>query len=165
VRLFVYGGEVHLAMVVMLALFMGALTVVARNVHRALVHAFRLRFENAALLEQVSAAQASLVSANEQLSGANQLLERRVRERTAELRESQQQLAEIVRESPDGIIIIDESGSILSASPAVERISGRSADGLIGTHFADTDALLGDDMGRAIAAFQDVIQGERRPPE
>src|SRR4029077_16830081 len=67
VRLIEFGGDAHWAMVAMTALFMGALTIVARNVQRAFVEAFRLRFENADLLRQVSSAHASLVHAHAEL--------------------------------------------------------------------------------------------------
>src|SRR5690349_2187253 len=97
VRLLVFGDDAHLAMAAMLVLYMLALTLVARNVNMALAQAFRLRFENATLLARVGDAQASLVRANDGLSRANELLERRVQERTAELKDSQQELAEIVR--------------------------------------------------------------------
>jgi len=87
VRLLVFGDDAHLAMAAMLVLYMLALTLVARNVNMALAQAFRLRFENATLLARVSDAQASLVRANDGLSRANELLERRVQERTAELKD------------------------------------------------------------------------------
>jgi two-component system cell cycle sensor histidine kinase/response regulator CckA len=164
-RLLAFGGEEHLAMVAMLVLFMGALSLVARNVQGALVQAFRLRFENAVLLSQVSEAQASLVRANEGLSQANEMLEGRVRERTVELRESQRELAEIVRESPDGIVILDDTGAIVTVNPAAERISGRRADEFMGAHFAATETLVGKDMHRAIESFQGLLHGEQRPPE
>lgn len=164
-RLIAFGGEEHLAMAAMLVLFMAALSLVAQNVQGALVQAFRLRFENAVLLSQVSEAQASLVQANEGLSRANEMLEGRVRERTVELRESQRELAEIVRESPDGIVILDDTGAIVTVNPAAERISGKPAGDVVGANFAATETLVGKDANRAIESFQGLLNGEQRPPE
>jgi len=81
-RLFLFGGAEHLAMGAMLVLFVLSLLMVGRNIGRALNQAFRLRFENAELLSQVSVAQASLVDANESLLRSNEQLEQRVRQRT-----------------------------------------------------------------------------------
>ena len=164
-RLLSLGDEEHIAMGVMLALFLAALTLAARNLHEALAQSFQLRFENSMLLSQVSEARASLLAANEELSRANSLLEGRVRERTAELRESQRELAEIVRESPDAIVILDEAGTIGSVNPAAERISGRRSEALVGVHFGATETLVGADLSRASDSFSAVLNGEMRPPE
>jgi PAS domain S-box-containing protein len=164
-RLLWFGGSEQLAMVAMLVLFMGALTLVARNVNRALSQAFQLRFENAELFAQVSRAQASLVEANDGLQRSNERLETRVRERTEELQASQEQLSEIVSESPDGIVVLDESGRVVSVNPAAERIAGRAAARLIGKHFAATEVLGAAEMSRAIDTFVGLVDGGERNSE
>jgi PAS domain S-box-containing protein len=164
-RLFSYGERVHFGMGAMLLLFTGLLAMVARNVHRALFQAFRLGFENAILFREVSKTQASLVEANENLLRSNEQLETHVRQRTEELRASRQQLAEIVDESPDAIVVLDDFGRIISANPAMQRISGRPLESLVGHHFAATDMLLADDRKRALEVFAGVIAGEERPPQ
>jgi two-component system cell cycle sensor histidine kinase/response regulator CckA len=164
IRLLAYGEQVHLAMMAMLSLFVVALSVVARNVNRALVEAFRLRFENAALVDRIGEAQSSLIAANEGLSRANELLERRVRERTAELAESQQSLAEIVRESPDGIVILDDTGAFVTANPAAERIAGRRESEVRGKSFLAVDLLAPGDAERAARVFGRVTEGELDGP-
>jgi signal transduction histidine kinase/CheY-like chemotaxis protein len=68
----------HLAMGTILVVFALAMSVVARTNHRSMVEAFRLRFENQALLDRLSATQG-------RLEETNRTLEQRVAERTAEL--------------------------------------------------------------------------------
>jgi PAS domain S-box-containing protein len=165
VRLWMLGGEVPLAMVAMIALFSGALTLVARNVNRALSQAFRLRFENAELYTQVSRVQSSLVDANAALSRANEQLETRVRVRTEELRASERRLSEIVSESPDAIVVFDEYGRILSANPAAEQISGRPAAAMVGQHFAANETLGVTDSPRAIQIFSRLQASDALHPE
>jgi len=164
-RLLAFGDDAHLAMSGMLALYAAALSLIARNVNKALMQAFQLRFENAELVSQLSAAQASLVEANEGLARANEHLEMRVRERTAELRARERELAEIVRESPDALVIFDEHGTILSINPAAERISGRRADTLVGMHFAAIGALFDADHSRAFESFHAALKGGDQPEE
>jgi PAS domain S-box-containing protein len=161
-RLLWFGRSEEYAMVAMLLLFCVALSLVAHNVNRAFADAFRLRFENAALYRQVSSAQASVVTANANLRRANEQLETRVRERTDELRASEARLAEMVSESPDAIVVFDESGRILSANPAAERISGKPLTALIGKHIAETETLTADDLKRASQAFGALLDDESR---
>jgi two-component system, cell cycle sensor histidine kinase and response regulator CckA len=164
-RLVSFGRGEQVAMAVMLVLFVVALTLVARNVRGALTDAFRLRFENAGLFTQVSRTHASLVEAHENLSRANEQLETRVRQRTQELRASEQQLSEIVSESPDAIVVFDESGLILSANPAAERIAGRPAGAFVGKHFTATGALPPEDAARVLDAFGKALAGDAWPPQ
>jgi PAS domain S-box-containing protein len=164
-RLWLFGGTEHADMVAILLLFVFALSLVAHNVHRALAEAFSLRFENTELLTQVSNAHASVTEANANLRIANEQLETRVRERTLELQESQANLSEIVNESPDAIVVMNELGVIVAANPASERISGQPARALIGRHFTDTGTAAPDDIPRALEAFKNALAGSHRPLE
>jgi len=90
VRLLTMGSGVHQAMAGMTALYAVLFIVIARNIHRSVHEAFRLRFE--------------LAEAQQHLSEANADLERRVAERTIELqvradalRESEQKLRDARR--------------------------------------------------------------------
>ena len=157
-RLFLFGGTEHLAMGAMLVLFVLSLLMIGRNIGRALNQAFRLRFENAELLSQVSVAQASLVEANESL-------QQRVRQRTEELWASERRLYEIVNESPDAIVVFDEAARLVSANPAAERIAGRPIQALIGLHFAHNDLLAPHEVSRAEQLFQEVLDGAGRCAE
>ena len=74
----------------MLALFAGAMTMIARTGGKAFVESIRLRFENAELVQHLS-------SARERMASANELLEARVTERTGELEKTlaQQKRSEV----------------------------------------------------------------------
>jgi PAS domain S-box-containing protein len=165
VRLFMFGGPEHVAMGAMLVLFVVSLMLIARNIGRSLKHAFRLSFENTELLTQVSRAKTSLVQANDKLQRSNEQLEQRVRQRTEELRASERRLYEIVNESPDAIVVFDESAQLVAANPAAERIAGRPIQALLGQHFAQNDWLVTQDVPRAEQLFQDVLDGAVRNAE
>jgi PAS domain S-box-containing protein len=165
VRLFMYGGAEHHAMVGMLVLFVGALMLVARNIGRTLNRSFRLRFENEMLLWQVSEAQASTIQANEKLQRSNEQLEQRVRQRTEELRASERRLYEIVNESPDAIVVFDEAGQLVAANPAAERIARMPVRELLGQHFSLNELLAPQEVQRAAELFQAVLDGASRPAE
>ena len=78
VRTMAIGGPHHLLMGCMLVVFGLAMAVAARTAHGSITEAFRLRFENEALLARLSEAQATLQE-------TNRSLEQRVTERTAAL--------------------------------------------------------------------------------
>jgi len=74
------GDALHTGMAGMLGVYGTVLVMVARRTHAAIVEAFGLRFDNAALVERLSSSQLGLERANAEL-------EERVRERTLELEE------------------------------------------------------------------------------
>ncbi|MDH5804765.1 MAG: hypothetical protein OEZ54_06235, partial [Gemmatimonadota bacterium] len=78
VRLLMEGDATHVAMAVLLMVFFAAMTAIAQMSGRTLRDAVRLRFENSDLVEDLSAVRAELESANENL-------ELRIAQRTAEL--------------------------------------------------------------------------------
>jgi signal transduction histidine kinase/ActR/RegA family two-component response regulator len=77
-RTFAMGDSLHLAMGFIMVVYAFGLSQVARISHRTLTEAFRLRFENEALLSRLARAQQTLEE-------TNQGLERRVAERTEAL--------------------------------------------------------------------------------
>ena len=91
VRLVLQGDEAHLAMGLLASLFTLATLVTTRRIYRTIVSALNLQFENQDLVEDLQAAKNHAEVLNEQL-------EIRVRERTAELHRSTEQLqAEIAQ--------------------------------------------------------------------
>jgi signal transduction histidine kinase/ActR/RegA family two-component response regulator len=78
VRVAAIGDPLHIAMAAMIAVFVGGLTVVARNTNRAVFEVFRLHYENEALLGRLAGAQVTLQQ-------ANRTLEEKVVERTSAL--------------------------------------------------------------------------------
>jgi PAS domain S-box-containing protein len=75
------------------------------------------------------------VSAKQYRSGQFQAIIRNVTERqraAMALRESQTQLSAVVNNAVDGIVVVDETGSIRSVNPAAQRIFGYGSTEMIG---------------------------------
>ena len=90
-RLLIQGGEVHLAMGLLAGVFTVATLIATARIHLTILTSLRLRFENHDLVGRLQAAKAQAEALNAQL-------EVRVRERTAELQLSAEQLrAEIAQ--------------------------------------------------------------------
>jgi signal transduction histidine kinase/CheY-like chemotaxis protein len=89
-RSLLLGDAQHLALAAMIAVFGPALSSIALVTHRALLTAFRLRFQNDALLRELS-------SAREHLEESNRTLEERVAERSRELEKNADALRDAQR--------------------------------------------------------------------
>jgi signal transduction histidine kinase len=92
VRYALHGDPVHDAMAAMTAIFLVAMLLLGRRIHRTLIELIELRFRNRELIDYLThnrrelvAANADLVAAREKLTRANEALESRVAERTAAL--------------------------------------------------------------------------------
>jgi signal transduction histidine kinase/CheY-like chemotaxis protein len=79
IRLLIQGDETHVAMGLLAAIFTLATVVTTRQIYRTLASSLELQFENRDLLLDLN-------EAKNQTEALNQELERRVQERTAELR-------------------------------------------------------------------------------
>jgi signal transduction histidine kinase/ActR/RegA family two-component response regulator len=91
VRLLLEGDQAHLAMGLLAAVFTVATLLTTRRIYRTVDSSLKLQFANRALLDD-------LHTAKDETEALNQALEARVRERTAELNESAEQLrAEITQ--------------------------------------------------------------------
>lgn len=75
--------------------------------------------------------------AEERLREAKLLLERRVRERTAELLAAADYARSLLEASLDPLVTISREGRITDANRATEQVTGMSRDRLIGTDFSD----------------------------
>jgi signal transduction histidine kinase len=92
VRYLMVGDPVHRAMAGMGAIFMAAMLVLGKRIHDNTIESLRLRFENRELIDYLSSSKQHLLTVNadllatqEKLTRANEALETRVAERTAEL--------------------------------------------------------------------------------
>jgi sigma-B regulation protein RsbU (phosphoserine phosphatase) len=59
-------------------------------------------------------------------------LETKVEERTAKLQDSEQRVRSILQNAADGIIVIDEKGSVQIFNPSAETLFGRRAEDVVG---------------------------------
>ncbi len=80
------------------------------------------------------------------------------------IRESEHKYSALVQESPDAIISLDKTGNLLSFNIAAERISGFSAEEVIGKHFAQIGVLAKQSIPKALKEFALVVKGTERPP-
>jgi two-component system, cell cycle sensor histidine kinase and response regulator CckA len=164
IRLLTYGDGVHGAMAGMTALYGVLFVFIARNVHRSVHEAFRLRFVNDELLGELAEVQ-------HHLSESNVELERRVVERTGELeqraqalKESQQKLADMIRESPDVILSLTKEGIVVACSPAVERILGYSPQDIVGRSYRELPIIPKESATMLTEAFERVLNESNGPP-
>jgi PAS domain S-box-containing protein len=80
------------------------------------------------------------------------------------IRESERRYSALVQESPDAIISLDKRGNFLSFNTAAERISGFSAEEVMGKHFAKIGVLPKESIPKALKGFALVVTGIERPP-
>jgi len=76
----------------------------------------RLEQQNAQLQREVE----ERLRAERALQAANEALEQRVQERTAEARRQAQQVVEIMNSVPEGLLLLQEDGSLIVANPTAE---------------------------------------------
>jgi PAS domain S-box-containing protein len=106
----------HLAMGLLAAVFTLATLVTTGRIYSTVDSSLKLQFENRELVEDLQAAK-------NETEAANQALELRVQERTAELRESEERFRSLSDASLEGIMIHDQ-GVILDANLAFARLFG-----------------------------------------
>jgi PAS domain S-box-containing protein len=93
----------------------------------------------------------------------NQMVEHRKQTKEA-LRVSEHKYSDLVQQSPDAIISLDKIGNFLSFNPAAERLSGFSAQKVIGKHFAKVGILDKKSIPKSIKEFGLIITGTERQP-
>lgn len=87
----------------------------------------------------------------------NEDLERRVRERTLELREANQALEGQIEASPLAIAVLDTRGNIRAWNPAAERMFGWTRGEVIGRHYPSVPGPRADELAKL---FDRVLSGE-----
>jgi len=80
------------------------------------------------------------------------------------LRVSERKYSDLVQQSPDTIISLDKLGHFLSFNPAAERISGFSAQEVIGKHFTKVGILDEKSISKTLKEFDQIIAGTERQP-
>ena len=135
---FLFQGPLGLGMATLGLLFGGGLGFGAWRMHQAIVRALVLAFENRDLVAELSVEVLERRRAEASVRAARDELERRVRERTEELRrllEDQKRVDEVLREkseslralieaSPLAIIELDAKATVATWNPAAVRMFG-----------------------------------------
>jgi PAS domain S-box-containing protein len=83
------------------------------------------------------------------------------RQAEAAVREREATLQAVVEASPDVISILDAEGRIRSMSPAMERITGYSADEAVGWDAFTAEAIHPDDLEPFAHAQREVLSGRQ----
>jgi PAS domain S-box-containing protein len=69
-----------------------------------------------------------------------------------------------VQYSPDAIISLDKTGNFLSFNAAAERMTGFSAEQVLGHHFTKTGILAEESIQKALKEFGLLLTGAERSP-
>ncbi|AUD03323.1 PAS domain-containing hybrid sensor histidine kinase/response regulator [Spirosoma pollinicola] len=101
---------------------------------RRLVREKTARLQAEAILEKKALA---LYNANEQLLHLNENLEQQIRDKLAELQESEQRYRQLIESVQDIIYKISPNGFFTFVSPVVEKILGYTQSEFLGKHFTE----------------------------
>ncbi|MCA9489942.1 MAG: PAS domain S-box protein [Myxococcales bacterium] len=74
---------------------------------------------------------------------------------------TEQHLRELLDEMPDGLVSLDQDGTITSCNPAAARITGRPVSEVVGRHF--TTVLRHDDDEAVVQEFRAQVDGSGPP--
>jgi two-component system sensor kinase FixL len=80
------------------------------------------------------------------------------------LRISERKYSDLVQQSPDAVISLDKFGNFTSFNPAAERLSGFSAQEVIGKNFTKVGILTKESIVKSLNEFRLVLTGAERPP-
>jgi len=87
-----------------------------------------------------------------------------VREMLDRAKAGEQRLADLFRDSPDPIIVLDLLGNFRFSNPAAERYSGYAPEEVIGRHFSQVGLLPPASLAKALQEFAFLVAGQIRPP-
>lgn len=105
---------------------------------RKLVREKTARLQAEAILEKKALA---LYNANEQLLHLNENLEQQIRDKLAELRESEQRYRQLIESVQDIIYKISPEGFFTFVSPVVEKLLGYTEEEFLSSHFTSVVQL------------------------
>ena len=80
------------------------------------------------------------------------------------LRASERKCSDLVQHSPDGIISLDKTGNFLSFNAAAERMTGFSAEEVLGKHFTKIGILAEESIQKTLKEFGLLLTGAERSP-
>jgi PAS domain S-box-containing protein len=161
-RFFYEGGEVPVAMGLLLVVFMVYLLWSARRIRKTIIESLKLRFRNYGLMETLTREKTEAVKLNETLR--NQISER---ERAEEaLQESEARYRAIVQDQTEFIWRFLPDFTLTFANEACCRFIGKSSEELIGSSLAsfvpDSDRSGWEHHLASISRFNPVATLEHR---
>ncbi|OHB80285.1 MAG: hypothetical protein A2Z25_06960 [Planctomycetes bacterium RBG_16_55_9] len=80
------------------------------------------------------------------------------------MRASERQCSDLVQYSPDAIISLDKTGNFLSFNAAAERMTGFSANQVLGKHFTKIGLLADESIQKTLKEFGLLLAGAERSP-
>ncbi len=168
------GGQLHLAMGLLLVLFAAMMLLISRRIHETLTDSLRLRFENGDLVRELMASRDTQEAVNreltiqigererveESLKAAHNALEQRVRERTRELDASnrslvrEKELFRVTMESiGDALIATDDAGNVRFVNPVAEQVTGWRVDQIVGRPLAEVLRIVDEESRTVVSAL------------
>jgi two-component system cell cycle sensor histidine kinase/response regulator CckA len=80
--------------------------------------------------------------------------------RSMALRDSEARHAELVAQSPDVIVALDDTGTVVECSPAIESMFGYRVSEVVGRSFSQVGVLESDSLVRTMDNFHTLLSGE-----
>ncbi len=141
VHLAIAGGELHMAMAVMLVVYVIMMGVISQRLHSTVAESLRLRFANVDLVDD-------LTRAKEQQEFANRELASQIAEKHSAQAELQTAYADLERR-------VDERTAKLSKSEEALRVADRRKDEFL--------AMLGHELRNPLAPIRNALEVIQRP--
>ena len=153
VNVFVQGGEVYIAMGLMLCLFVIIILSMARRMNKTTIDSIRLRFENTDLIQYLEAEKTRVENLNLDLE--TEISERQRAE--VALREREAQYRAVFKSATDGFLIFNFQAQIVEANPQACVMHGYSYDEMIRLTSMD---ILRSDYHYIIDQFQKDVENK-----
>ena len=132
-RFLFIGGEIHLAMGIMIILFLGLMIIAARRINSEALSSLRLVFKNIDLVNNLTAEKETVEKLNENLK--SEIVQRK---RAAEdLKESEERYRDLFRNSPNLVYIHDLKGNFIETNMTWRTDYGYVNEDLIGNNIQE----------------------------
>lgn len=144
ISFFLLGSEMHIAMGVMILIFLLIMCLTARRINKNILHLLSLKYERTTLIANLRKEVRQRNEAQKELQQRKNEIEETVTQRTAELkkanealRKSKEKFQELVENINDVLYTVDRDGIITYISPVIESVLGYRPEELMGKCFFD----------------------------
>ena len=83
--------------------------------------------------------------------------------RSTALADSEERYTQLVEQSPDAIVALDENGVVRECSPAVEKLFGYPSREVIGKPFRELGVIPQESLAEKLDVFHSLLDGEAPP--